>query len=354
MQDLHLPKNNYRRLIQNLSNLMPVYAPIQKEDFLFFEKINQDNLEKAVIDTRRAIQPVKSFFIPPQRKVSEYFSFSPSGEQEERIILGVKNCDLHALKISDSVYSGEEFGEEYKDPFYIQARGKTVLISCDCMDPDENCFCRLVESNPFPEEGFDLNFSSIEEGFIVQIGSEKGEKLVKENEGLFSDANQKMVNTRDKNREKIARKVERINKELKTAASYRELVKDSLDSPVWKDHSENCVDCGGCNQTCPTCRCFLLTDEKIQNKYERYYLWDACLLTGFARVAGGANPRSYLHQRFAHRLTCKFYFFPENVNIDACTGCGRCIAVCPGKIDMREVFRDLAVERKIPVGTQNE
>jgi len=93
-------------------------------------------------------------------------------------------------------------------------------------------------------------------------------------------------------------------------------------------------------------------DRKVGEKYERYYLWDGCLLTGFSRVAGGANPRPLLYQRFSNRLFCKFYFFPENIDLDACTGCGRCIAVCPGKIDMRKVFRDIAVERKIPVGLE--
>jgi len=164
---------------------------LQKGDFLFFERISEENVEKAIIDTKRAIQPLKSFFIPPQRKVSEYFSFSSGQEQEERIILGVKSCDLRALRVSDSVYSGEEFGKEYKDPFYIQAREKTTLISCDCLSPDDHCFCTLVGVNPFPEEGFDLNLSSIEDGFVVQVGSEKGEKLVKKNDNLFSSADEK-------------------------------------------------------------------------------------------------------------------------------------------------------------------
>jgi len=159
-----------------------------------------------------------------------------------------------------------------------------------------------------------------------------------------------MIKKREENREKTTKLVEKINKEVKTVTPYRELIKNSHNSPVWKEHSETCVDCGGCNQICPTCRCFLLSDKRIKEGYERFYLWDACLLTGFARVAGGANPRSRLSQRFANRLLCKFYFFPENIDLDACTGCGRCIAVCIGKIDMRKVFKDLAIEREIPVG----
>jgi len=323
MKELYLSKNNYLNFVQKLSNLFPLYAPLQKEGFLFFEKIDKENINDIVADTKRAIQPIKSFFIPPQRKVSEYFGSSFVKEQEKRVILGVKSCDLHALKITDAVYYGEKFGKEYKDPFYIEAREKTILISFDCLSPDENCFCKLVGVDPFPQEGFDLNFSSVGEGFIVQVGSQKGEELVKDNKSLFSEVDEELIKKRERNREKITKRIEKANKDFKTAVSYRVLIRESYDSPVWKEHSENCVGCGGCNQICPTCRCFLLTDKKTEKKYERYYLWDACLLTGFARVAGGANPRSYLHQRFANRLMCKFYFFPENIDFDACTGCGR-------------------------------
>lgn len=354
MKQLFLSKQAFFKFVQDLSSKFSVYAPVEKEDFLFYQKVGEENIEIITVDTRRAIHPLKSFFISPQRKVSEYFGSSSNQQQEERVILGAKSCDVRALKISDSVYSGEEFGKEHQDPFYIQAREKTVIVSCDCLSPDDNCFCRLVGLDPFPEEGFDLNLSSVEEGFIVQVGSEKGEKLVKENESLFSSVDQDMVKKREKNREKTVNLVEKANKEVKTKASYRELIKDTHNSPVWREHSTPCVDCGGCNHICPTCRCFLLADRKAEEKYERYYLWDGCLLTGFARVAGGINPRPYVHQRFANRLLCKFYFFPENIELDACTGCGRCIAVCPGKIDMRKVFRDLAVEKEIPVGSKDE
>lgn len=352
MRELFLSKDNFLQFLRDLSNRFSLYAPFQKGEFLFYQKVGKENINDLVIDTKRAIHPLKSFFIPAQRKVGEYFSSPTDLKQEERVILGAKACDLNALRISDSVYSGEKFGAQYKDPFYIEAREKTVLISSDCRDPDENCFCSLLGAKPFPEEVFDLNFSSIEEGFVVQVGSEKGEKLIKESENLFSPVDESMIKKREKKREKTFKLVERNNKEFKTAISFRELIKDSYDSPVWKEHSEACVDCGGCNQICPTCRCFLLSDKKVGEKYERYYLWDACLLTGFARVAGGANPRKMLSQRFANRLFCKFYFFPENINLDACTGCGRCIDVCIGKIDMRKVFKDLAVEKKIPVGLE--
>lgn len=352
MKPLFISRNSFSKWMKFLCQDYSLYAPVKKEEFLFYQKISPDNLNDMVIDTKRAIHPLKPFFIPASRKVGEYFS-SPSvskSKNKKRIIIGAKACDLKALKITDSVYGGEEFGKEYKDPFYIQERERTILISSDCREPDDYCFCTLVGGTPFPEKEFDLNLSPVEEGFIVETGSDKGEEFIKKNEGFFTEVQEKIINKKERNREKVIKLVNRINKEFSVNIPYNELIKDTYDSAVWKQHSERCVDCGGCNQICPTCRCFLLSDAKVGEKYERHYLWDACLLTGFARVAGGANPRPWLHQRFANRLFCKFYFFPENINLDACTGCGRCIAVCIGKIDMREVFRDLAVEKKIPVG----
>jgi predicted aldo/keto reductase-like oxidoreductase len=42
----------------------------------------------------------------------------------------------------------------------------------------------------------------------------------------------------------------------------------------------------------------------------------------------------------------KFDFFVDNLKMPACCGCGRCIEVCPGKIDIREVLKDLAAKTK--------
>ena len=57
------------------------------------------------------------------------------------------------------------------------------------------------------------------------------------------------------------------------------------------------------------------------------------------RVAGGANPRRYLYERLRNRFDKKFEFFPNVLGVTGCTGCGRCIEACPGKIDIREVLK---------------
>ena len=106
-----------------------------------------------------------------------------------------------------------------------------------------------------------------------------------------------------------------------------------------------CVECGGCNFICNTCHCFLLSDTGDESKNKKLKLWDSCQYANYSRVAGGANPLKARYQRLRFRFTKKFDFFMDNLGMPACCGCGRCIEVCPGKIDLREVWKDL--EKKL-------
>ncbi|MBN1270235.1 MAG: 4Fe-4S dicluster domain-containing protein, partial [Kiritimatiellae bacterium] len=68
--------------------------------------------------------------------------------------------------------------------------------------------------------------------------------------------------------------------------------------------------------------------------------WDSCLFKNFARVAGGANPRSHRAERLLNRFDKKFNFFPGVLEgLYACDGCGRCIEACTGQIDIRDVLK---------------
>ena len=43
-----------------------------------------------------------------------------------------------------------------------------------------------------------------------------------------------------------------------------------------------------------------------------------------------------------NQLIAQFDYFPDRFGLISCTGCGRCIDACMGKIDMREIFKRLA------------
>ena len=96
---------------------------------------------------------------------------------------------------------------------------------------------------------------------------------------------------------------------------------------------------------CATCHCFLLTDEAANNNAKRLRLWDGCMFNNFTRVASGANPLKLRYMRLRNRYLKKFDFFITNLGEQACCGCGRCIDVCPGKIDIRYILRRLDESR---------
>ena len=64
--------------------------------------------------------------------------------------------------------------------------------------------------------------------------------------------------------------------------------------------------------------------------------WDSCFSLGFGRVAGDANFRPKVRDRYRQWLTHKFSTWWDQFGSTGCVGCGRCIAWCPVGIDVRE------------------
>ena len=122
---------------------------------------------------------------------------------------------------------------------------------------------------------------------------------------------------------------------------YEGMVRRNYESKLWEEEAATCVECGACNLICPTCHCFVLSDQQTGTGTARFRHWDACMVKDFARVAGGGNPRPQLWMRLRNRFEKKFDFFPRLTGLYACTGCGRCISACPANIDIRRMLNSL-------------
>ncbi|MCM8783229.1 MAG: 4Fe-4S dicluster domain-containing protein [Candidatus Omnitrophica bacterium] len=285
----------------------------------------------------RTVEPLKTFFTFPKEKLVS--------KKEKFAILGVKNCDLFSLKIQDYVF----LEGIVSDPFYRARRENSLIISGDCTAFKEVCFCLSLEINPYPGDGFDINLSPLEDGFLVEAGSLKGEEIIKKGKGIFSLAQNEQIAKRIENREAFKKSLDKHIQfhNIPKKEVLQKIVKDGFSSSLWQEEALRCVECGGCNLSCPTCHCFLLAEDRFGNAHEKVRLWDACLYANFARVAGGANPLRYRYQRLRNRYLKKFDFFPENISLFACSGCGRCIEVCPAKIDIRKNLKELSVRCKV-------
>ncbi len=320
-----------------------IYAPMQTGDNLYWHRVKSDSVQNIVYDQIRTVESLKPFLFHLKETVASYPTVKASSKETppKTILIGPKACDLKALEVLDDIFERGDF----KDPFYAANRENTTIISSDCSSPEDSCFCSLVDLNPYPQTGFDLNLSKIADGFVVEVGSSRGEQLIKENESLFQEASSHMVKERDDVRSEVAEQVKKQNEEYDVGTSYQEIVKKYFESKVWEEEAKPCVECAACNQVCPTCYCFLLYDQSTGAQqsagYEKVRVWDACQYPKFAQVAGGANPRKRRGERLRHRYAHKFDYFVDNFDILACTGCGRCIEACPGKIDMREVLKKL-------------
>jgi ferredoxin len=341
MEYLYLNKQDLPRLLLAINKTHRVFVSKKKNEDYIYVPLSNIQPEDVVYSRYRSVEPIKSFLTYSKEIVDLYFR-DPSWLPKNQFvaIFGVKNCDLASLNLQDYVFKE---GIEV-DPFYEQRRDNLLIISSDCTDFKETCFCLVMGNKPYPEKNFDINLSPINTGFVIEVGSTKGEELVKKLSQYFSSASSGQIAGAKIKRENLVSELDnhlaKIN--IPKSENLQRIVREGYESNIWKEQMLTCVECGACNFICPSCHCFLLADQSEQRRPRRLRVWDSCLYANYARVAGGANPLNTRTKRLRNRFMKKFDFFPENLGQFGCTGCGRCIEACPGKIDIREVLKALA------------
>lgn len=328
----YVGKAHWESILKEWLERFVILAPMRENGGLFIQPVSSDRMSSIVYDEARAAQPMKSFLLPAiEEVVGKAFSY-----EKPWLFLGVKACGLSALPIID-----QAFGGDFADPAYQKRREEGVIVSSDCTQPWETCFCTLVGGNPYPSKGFDLNLSKVWDGFVIEVGSLRGKELLEGHDEALKEVVKEESDALDKMRKETVAKVDKQNKDFRLPRPPKELLSDAWESEVWKEHSDTCVECGACNHACPTCHCYFL-DDVTRSDFVKVRGWDSCQYSGYAVTAGGGTPRPRIYERFRNRYYCKFKYLDDNYGQYGCTGCGRCIEGCQGKIDMRAAMRDLA------------
>lgn len=316
--------------------IVPRRSMVQPRD-LFFTALN-DKVEM-VLESYRTVDPLRALFYFPRERI-----LGGDVPELKRLVVGAKACDLRALQVLDKALINADF----VDPCYAAWRRNTTIVTVDCAEIGASCHCNLVGGKPYAEEGFDLNLTALDVDYYhLLVGSAKGEELLALIQSAIkitkaSPEEQRLVS---ENRQAAVRKLQIQNAGLERGENYERLKK--ADIRTWIEEAQTCCGCGGCTNICPTCYCIILNDETTGKEFIKDKSWDSCQVNGYARVAGGATPRPKMFERFRNRYLCKFVNMPANFGLLGCTGCGRCIDVCAGKIKFTEVIKNVMEAKQV-------
>ena len=328
MQYKCIKKEEWDKTLEQLLLSYTIFASVENEFGLDYELIRPIDIPRISYNKPKPATPLKSFFLPVKENVT-----SDIVDDKPRIILGIPNCDIEGLCLLDEIYLDIEFNDVY----YRKRRDNTLLIASDCFGIQEHCHCLSYNIKPYSAKVADLAVINLNGTIFLRMLSGKGEDFVKKIPEVQSPGDKNFISVVEKEQLATETLLTASNNGLPDYKKTGELVIEEK-GDIWEKYSSRCVSCGACTTICPTCTCFLLIDKP---GFEKVKQLDACQYPGFERVAGGEDALFELHKRFRNRYMCKYVWKPEKFNSLACTGCGRCIEACIGKINKNEIFMEL-------------
>lgn len=337
MQMKVMPKHLLKAWVDHLRSKFRVVGPKSQQGQYVWGDI--DDVDDLAIDYSASILPAKKYFLPPREELFQFnaqsMEMSAKIEVVPTVVFGLHTCDLHAIMLMDKVNA-----TGFADQHYMARRRETYLVSIECGTPcTTKAFCKSMGTYTLPEE-YDVHLTDLGDRYIVDLGSEKGERLFEGCSVLWSPLEDDLKRLNEVMAEKWPRFEHKLDFDVTELPNV--LAKTSQ-SPVWDEIGEKCLACGQCTQVCPTCFCFDVVDEIDLNleKGKRIRVWDSCLLEKFAVVAGGHNFRTARAKRLRHRFFRKGKYQYEAYGVLGCVGCGRCSTACPVDITPDGTFNAL-------------
>lgn len=276
----------------------------------------------------------KRYLFPPlttvavaQRSDQGWQMTTPVEPIPKYAFLGVRACELAALRIQDRVF----LEGAYVDPIYRNRREQALIIAVNCTMAGANCFCTSMNTGPRCSKGFDLALTELTDGFVIEVGSDTGSEIL-------GDLTVRVAEMTEREAAERARQqaLAQISKRL-DVTEIRDLLLTNLEHPRWAEVATRCLSCTNCTMVCPTCFCTSVNEvSDLQGeRVERERKWDSCFNLDFSYMNGG-HIRNDIRSRYRQWLTHKLASWIDQFGSSGCVGCGRCITWCPVGIDLTE------------------
>jgi len=248
--------------------------------------------------------------------------------------LGARACEIAALRIQDRAMRAGPLG----DVDHAARSDAAMVVAVQCATALPTCFCTSTGTGPEVGDGADLVLSEVDDGFVIRAGTDAGGAILTQ-----LDARDATPAEVAKASAQVAAVRDTIGDPVGTDGLANRL-RGALDHPRWAEIADRCLACANCTLVCPTCFCTsvgVASDlDGVEAVTDRR--WDSCFSAGFARVAGDANFRPKVADRYRQWLTHKFSTWWDQFGSGGCVGCGRCIAWCPVGIDIRAELTAIA------------
>jgi sulfhydrogenase subunit beta (sulfur reductase) len=354
-KEVFLPRKNLEALIRSLSNkgYQVVGPTIDQGAIVYAEITSADDLPHGWTDLQQpgeyrlekreddacfgyVVGPHswKKYLFPPLTTVAsadrteDGWQMRTPGDAEEvprYAFLGVRACELAAMKIQDKVF----MGGAYTDPTYSRRRESAFVVAVNCTQAAPTCFCTSMNTGPRCSAGFDVALTEIAEGFLIQAASTAGRSLLDELPVTAATDDQRRA-------AETARQqaVDQMGRQMNTDDIHG-LLMGNLDHPQWEDVATRCLSCTNCTMVCPTCFCSTVEEvpDLTGDHVDRQRSWDSCFNMDFSYMNGGIA-RNSIKSRYRQWLTHKLASWHDQFGTSGCVGCGRCITWCPTGIDL--------------------